>query len=257
VTATDLIPPPPPPLPNTDLAAQAIRASKVYGTGDTEVRALDDITVQFPRGRFSAIMGPSGSGKSTLMHCLAGLDNLTAGQVLIGTTDLSRLSEKQLTLLRRDQIGFIFQSFNLVPTLTAAENITLPLDLAGRKPDPAWFDQVIATVRLQDRLKHRPSELSGGKQQRVVVARSMPSQPQIIFADEPTGNLDSRSGGEVLDFMREAVDKFGQTIVMVTHDPSAASHADRVVFLADGHIVDEMADPTAERVLDRMKAFGD
>jgi putative ABC transport system ATP-binding protein len=255
-----MIPPPPPPLPppaHTDLAAQAIRASKVYGSGDTEVRALDDISVQFPRGRFSAIMGPSGSGKSTLMHCLAGLDNLTSGQVLIGDTDLSRLSEKQLTLLRRDQIGFIFQSFNLVPTLTAAENITLPLDLAGRKPDAAWFEQVIATVRLSDRLKHRPSELSGGQQQRVAVARAMASQPQIIFADEPTGNLDSRSGGEVLDFMRQAVDKFGQTIVMVTHDPSAASHADRVVFLADGHIVDEMVDPTAERVLDRMKAFGD
>ncbi len=202
-------------------------------------------------------MGPSGSGKSTLMHCLAGLDNLTSGQVFIGATDLSRLSEKQLTLLRRDQIGFIFQSFNLVPTLTAAENITLPLDLAGRKPDPAWFEQVITTVSLKDRLKHRPSELSGGQQQRVAVARALASQPQIIFADEPTGNLDSRSGSEVLEFMRQAVDEFGQTIVMVTHDPSAASHADRVVFLADGHIVDEMAAPTAERVLDRMKAFGD
>ena len=250
-------PPPPPPLPGTDLAAQAIRASKVYGSGDTEVRALDDISVQFPRGRFSAIMGPSGSGKSTLMHCLAGLDNLTSGQVFIGSTDLSRLSEKQLTLLRRDKIGFIFQSFNLVPTLTAAENITLPLDLAGRKVDQAWFDQVIDTVSLRDRLKHRPSEMSGGQQQRVAVARAMASQPEIIFADEPTGNLDSRSGSEVLDFMRKAVDEFGQTIVMVTHDPVAASHADRVVFLADGHIVDEMADPTADRVLDRMKAFGD
>ena len=255
MTATDMIPPPP--LPGTDLAAQAIRASKVYGSGDTEVRALDDISVQFPRGRFSAIMGPSGSGKSTLMHCLAGLDNLTSGQVFIGSTDLSRLSEKQLTLLRRDKIGFIFQSFNLVPTLTAAENITLPLDLAGRKVDQAWFDQVIDTVSLRDRLKHRPSELSGGQQQRVAVARAMASQPEIIFADEPTGNLDSRSGSEVLDFMRKAVDEFGQTIVMVTHDPVAASHADRVVFLADGHIVDEMADPTADRVLDRMKAFGD
>ena len=257
MTATDMIPPPPPPLPSVDLAAQAILASKVYGSGDTEVRALDDISVQFPRGRFSAIMGPSGSGKSTLMHCLAGLDNLTSGQVFIGTTDLSRLSEKQLTLLRRDKIGFIFQSFNLVPTLTAAENITLPLDLAGRKVDQAWFDQVIDTVSLRDRLKHRPSELSGGQQQRVAVARAMASQPEIIFADEPTGNLDSRSGSEVLDFMRKAVDQFGQTIVMVTHDPGAASHADRVVFLADGHIVDEMGDPTAERVLDRMKAFGD
>ncbi len=256
MTATDMTPPPPP-LPSVDLAAQAIRASKVYGSGDTEVRALDDISVQFPRGRFSAIMGPSGSGKSTLMHCLAGLDNLTSGQVFIGDTDLSRLSEKQLTLLRRDKIGFIFQSFNLVPTLTAAENITLPLDLAGRKADQAWFDQVIDTVSLRDRLKHRPSELSGGQQQRVAVARAMASQPEIIFADEPTGNLDSRSGSEMLDFMRKAVDQFGQTIVMVTHDPVAASHADRVVFLADGHIVDEMADPTAERVLDRMKAFGD
>jgi putative ABC transport system ATP-binding protein len=220
------------------------------------VRALDDITVQFGRGRFSAIMGPSGSGKSTLMHCVAGLDTLTSGQVLIGSTDLSRLSEKQLTLLRRDQIGFIFQSFNLVPTLTAAENITLPMDLAGRKPDPAWFEQVITTVGLHDRLKHRPSELSGGQQQRVAVARALASQPQIIFADEPTGNLDSRASTEVLDFMRKAVDDFGQTIVMVTHDPSAASHADRVVFLADGKIVDEMADPTAELVLDRLKKLG-
>ncbi len=243
-------------MPTGDFAAQAIRASKVYGSGDTEVRALDDITVQFGRGRFSAIMGPSGSGKSTLMHCVAGLDTLTSGQVLIGSTDLSRLSEKQLTLLRRDQIGFIFQSFNLVPTLTAAENITLPMDLAGRKPDPAWFEQVISTVGLHDRLKHRPSELSGGQQQRVAVARALASQPQIIFADEPTGNLDSRASTEVLDFMRKAVDDFGQTIVMVTHDPTAASHADRVVFLADGKIVDEMADPTAERVLDRLKKLG-
>jgi putative ABC transport system ATP-binding protein len=257
VTATETIPPPPPPLTPGDFAAQAIQASKVYGSGDTEVRALDNISVQFGRGRFTAIMGPSGSGKSTLMHCVAGLDTLTSGQVFIGSTDLSRLSEKQLTLLRRDQIGFIFQSFNLVPTLTAAENITLPMDLAGRKPDPAWFENVISIVGLHDRLKHRPSELSGGQQQRVAVARALASQPQIIFADEPTGNLDSHASAEVLDFMRKAVDEFGQTIVMVTHDPTAASHADRVVFLADGQIVDEMAEPTAERVLDRLKKFGE
>jgi putative ABC transport system ATP-binding protein len=257
VTATEsAAPPPPPPVGNLP-AAQALRASKVYGSGATEVRALDDITVQFESGRFSAIMGPSGSGKSTLMHCLAGLDSLTSGQVFIGDTDLSQLSEKQLTLLRRDQVGFIFQSFNLVPTLTAAENITLPMDLAGRKPDKPWLDQVIDTVALRDRLEHRPSELSGGQQQRVAVARALASRPQIIFADEPTGNLDSRSGSEVLDFMRKAVDEFGQTIVMVTHDPGAASHADRVVFLADGKIVDEMAQPTAELVLDRMKRFGE
>jgi len=257
VTVTEAVPPPPPPMQPGDHAAVAVHASKIYGAGDTEVRALDDISVAFDRGRFSAIMGPSGSGKSTLMHCLAGLDNLTSGQVFIGETDLSRLSEKQLTLLRRDQIGFVFQSFNLVPTLTAAENITLPMDLAGRKPDPEWFEQVISTVALHDRLDHRPSELSGGQQQRVAVARALASRPRIIFADEPTGNLDSKSGSEVLDFMRKAVDEFQQTIVMVTHDPGAASHADRVVFLADGKIVDEMGDPTAERVLDRLKRFGE
>jgi len=256
VTVTETTPPPPAPS-SGDTAARAIHASKVYGSGDTEVRALDDISVDFERGRFTAIMGPSGSGKSTLMHCVAGLDTLTSGQVLIGDTDLSRLSEKQLTLLRRDQIGFVFQAFNLVPTLTAAENITLPLDLAGRAVDKTWFDTVIDTVNLRDRLNHRPSELSGGQQQRVAVARALASQPQIIFADEPTGNLDSRSGTEVLDFMRRAVDEFGQTIVMVTHDPNAAGHADRVVFLADGKIVDEMRDPTAKSVLDRMSRFGD
>ena len=232
-------------------------ASKVYGAGDTEVRALDNITVDFERSRFTAIMGPSGSGKSTLMHCVAGLDILSSGQVFIGDTDLSRLSEKQLTLLRRDQIGFVFQAFNLVPTLTAAENITLPMDLAGTKVDQTWFDTVIDTVNLRDRLSHRPSELSGGQQQRVAVARALASKPQIIFADEPTGNLDSRSSSEVLDFMRRAVDEFGQTIVMVTHDPTAAGHADRIVFLADGHIVDEMAEPSADKVLDRMKRFGE
>jgi putative ABC transport system ATP-binding protein len=258
VTVTDTnAQPPPPPTPAGDFAAQAVGASKIYGSGDTEVRALDDVTVRFDRSRFSAIMGPSGSGKSTLMHCLAGLDNLTRGQVFIGDTELSRLSERQLTTLRRDQIGFVFQSFNLVPTLTAEENITLPMDLAGRKPDQDWLQQVITTVNLTDRLNHRPSELSGGQQQRVAVARALASQPQIIFADEPTGNLDSKSSGEVLDFMRKAVDEFHQTIVMVTHDPTAASHADHVVFLADGKIVDEMSEPTADRVLDRMKRFGD
>jgi putative ABC transport system ATP-binding protein len=257
MTATETPPPPPPPPVAGDVAARAVHASKVYGAGDTEVRALDDISVEFERSRFTAIMGPSGSGKSTLMHCVAGLDTLTAGQVFIGDTDLSALSEKQLTLLRRDQIGFIFQAFNLVPTLTAAENITLPMDLAGTKPDQQWLDQVIDTVNLRDRLRHRPSELSGGQQQRVAVARALASRPQIIFADEPTGNLDSKSGNEVLDFMRRAVDEFGQTIVMVTHDPNAAGHADRSVFLADGRIVDEMHDPTAEKVLDRMKRFGE
>jgi len=257
MTATETPPPPPPPPVSGELAARAVRASKVYGAGDTEVRALDDISVEFERSRFTAIMGPSGSGKSTLMHCVAGLDTLTSGQVFIGDVDLSALSEKQLTLLRRDQIGFIFQAFNLVPTLTARENITLPMDLAGTDPDQQWLDQVIDTVNLRDRLAHRPSELSGGQQQRVAVARALASRPQIIFADEPTGNLDSKSGNEVLEFMRKAVDDFGQTIVMVTHDPNAAGHADRSVFLADGRIVDEMLDPTAEKVLDRMKRFGE
>jgi putative ABC transport system ATP-binding protein len=238
-------------------AAQAVQASKIYGSGDTTVKALDNITVQFGTGAFTAIMGPSGSGKSTLMHCLAGLDSLTMGQVFIGDVDLSRLSERQLTMLRRDRIGFVFQSFNLVPTLTAIENITLPMDLAGRKPDQAWLDTVIDTVSLRDRLDHRPSELSGGQQQRVAVARALASQPQIIFADEPTGNLDSRSGSEVLSFMRRAVDEFHQTIVMVTHDPNAAGYADRVVFLEDGTIVDEMLEPTSAKVLDKMKQLGD
>jgi putative ABC transport system ATP-binding protein len=201
-------------------------------------------------------MGPSGSGKSTLMHCLAGLDELTSGRVLIGDVDLTSLNDKALTLLRRDKVGFIFQAYNLVPTLTALENITLPMDLAGRKPERAWLDRVVDTIGLSDRLGHRPSELSGGQQQRVAVGRALAGQPQIIFADEPTGNLDSRSGAEILDFMRRAVSDLGQTIVMVTHDPGAASYADRVVFLADGRIVDEIADPTADVVLDRMKTFG-
>jgi putative ABC transport system ATP-binding protein len=238
-------------------AAGAVDAVKIYGKGGTEVRALDGVTVSFERGRFTAIMGPSGSGKSTLMHCLAGLDRLSSGRAYIGDTDVSSLSDKQLTTLRRDQIGFVFQSFNLVPTLTALENITLPLALAGRKPDRAWLDEVIDAVNLRPRLGHKPSELSGGQQQRVAVARALATRPQIIFADEPTGNLDSRSSSEILTFMRHAVDAFGQTIVMVTHDPVAASHADRVVFLADGRVVSEMESPTAERILDHLKRLGD
>lgn len=255
MTATDTASNPPPPAAGTPIAAQAIHAVKVFGKDETAVTALDDVSVKFERGRFNAIMGPSGSGKSTLMHCMAGLDFLTSGQVFIGETDLSRLNEKQLTMLRRDTIGFIFQAFNLVPTLTAAENITLPMDLAGRKPDTEFVDQVVSTVGLSDRMKHRPSELSGGQQQRVAVARALASRPQIIFADEPTGNLDSRAGAEILSFMRKAVDDLGQTIVMVTHDPVAAGYSDRVVFLADGRISDEMLDPTAQKVLDRMKVF--
>jgi putative ABC transport system ATP-binding protein len=238
-------------------AARALHATKVYGSGDTEVRALDDVTIDFGAGAFTAIMGPSGSGKSTLMHCVAGLDTLTSGQVFIGDTDLTTLRDKDLTQVRRDQVGFVFQSFNLIPTLTASENITLPLDLAGRKPDQQWIDSVVATVGLGDRLKHRPSELSGGQQQRVAVARALATQPSIIFADEPTGNLDSRASAEILGFMQRAVRDLGQTIVMVTHDPVSAAHAARVVFLQDGRIVDEQLDPTADQLLDRMKAFGD
>ena len=241
----------------TTAAAGAIDAAKIYGGGDSEVHALDGVTVQFEAGKFTAIMGPSGSGKSTLMHCLAGLDSLTTGAVYIGETYLASLNDKQLTELRRTAVGFIFQAYNLVPTLTALENITLPLLLGGQKGDQAWIDRVIDTVGLRDRLKHRPSELSGGQQQRVAVARALASQPTISFADEPTGNLDSRTGAEILDFMRRAVRELGQTIVMVTHDPTAASYADRVIFLADGKIVDEMAEPSAERVLDRMKRFGE
>jgi putative ABC transport system ATP-binding protein len=239
------------------VAARAENARKVYGHGDTQVVALDDVSVDFTAGEFTAIMGPSGSGKSTLMHCVAGLDSLTGGRVLIGDTDLTTLDDKHLTLLRREKVGFIFQAFNLVPTLTALENITLPLSLAGKKPDPAWLDTVIDTVGLANRLTHRPSELSGGQQQRVAVARALTSRPQIIFADEPTGNLDSRAGSEILSFMRRAVRELGQTIVMVTHDPVSASYASRVVFLNDGGIVDEMLDPTPELVLDRMKKFGE
>ncbi len=238
-------------------AAGAIDAVKLYGDGDTEIHALDGVTVSFERSRFTAIMGPSGSGKSTLMHCLAGLDTLSTGRVYIGDTYLDTLSESQLTELRRDNVGFIFQAFNLIPTLSAEENITLPMDLAGRKPDQAWVDEVIDTVGLRPRLSHRPSELSGGQQQRVAVARALASQPQIVFADEPTGNLDSRSGTDLLEFKRHAVSDLRQTIVMVTHDPNAAAHADRVVFLADGQIRDEMIEPTGDRVLDLMKQLGD
>jgi putative ABC transport system ATP-binding protein len=238
-------------------AAQAIEATKVYGSGETQVRALDGVTVGFATGAFTAIMGPSGSGKSTLMHCVAGLDTLTSGRVVIGDTDLSTLNDRQLTLLRREKIGFVFQSYNLIPTLTALENITLPMALAGRKPDQAWLDTVVGTVGLSSRLSHRPSELSGGQQQRVAVARALASRPAIIFADEPTGNLDSRAGAEILEFMRTAVVELGQSIVMVTHDPVAAGYSQRIVFLADGRIVDEMDQPTAERVLDRMKELGD
>jgi putative ABC transport system ATP-binding protein len=238
-------------------AAGATDAVKIYGRGPNEVRALDGVTVTFDTAVFTAIMGPSGSGKSTLMHCLAGLDSLTSGAVFIGDTYLSTLDDKALTRLRRDKVGFIFQAYNLLPTLTAAENMTLPLALAGHQPDKAWFDQVVTTIGLKDRLSHRPSELSGGQQQRVAVGRALVTKPQIIFADEPTGNLDSHSGIEILSFMQRAVREFGQTIVMVTHDPNAASYSDRVIFLGDGKIVDEVQQPTADRVLDRMKQFGD
>jgi putative ABC transport system ATP-binding protein len=237
--------------------ARAVQATKVYGTGDTEVRALDGVTVDFATGRFTAIMGPSGSGKSTLMHCVAGLDSLTSGQVFIDGVELGTLNDKQLTVLRRERIGFVFQSFNLIPTLDALENITLPIDLANEKGDQAWIDGVVKTVGLGDRLKHRPSELSGGQQQRVAVARALASKPAIIFADEPTGNLDSRAGAEILTFMQKAVRELGQTIVMVTHDPVAAGYADHALFLADGKIVDDMDGPTADKVLDRMKALGE
>ena len=238
-------------------AARGTNLVKVYGHGDAAVRALDGISVEFAAGQFSAIMGPSGSGKSTLMHCMAGLDTITSGQVFVGDVELSSLNDKELTRLRRDRIGFIFQAYNLVPTLSAAENITLPMDIAGRKPDQAWVDRLIDTVGLRQRLSHRPSELSGGQQQRVAAARALASRPNIVFADEPTGNLDSRSSAEILEFLRKSVHEFDQTVVMVTHDPSAASYAERVVFLADGRIVDEMAAPTADKVLDRMKSLGD
>jgi putative ABC transport system ATP-binding protein len=239
----------------TRTAARAVELTKVYGQGDAAVRALDTVSVEFERRHFTAIMGPSGSGKSTLLHCMAGLDTPTEGKVFIGDVDLTALTEKELTLLRREKVGFVFQTFNLVPTLSAAENITLPLDIAGTKPDQAWFDTVVDTVGLRDRLSHRPAELSGGQQQRVAGARALVSRPEIVFADEPTGNLDSRSGHELLEFLRAAVSDHGQTIVMVTHDAAAASFSDRIVFLQDGRIVDEMRDPTTERVLDRLKSL--
>ena len=240
----------------TKAAARMAGGTKTYGTGDTEVHALDGVDVEFERGRFTAIMGPSGSGKSTLMHCAAGLDDLTSGTVHIGDVELGTLSERDLTLLRRDKVGFIFQAYNLLPTLTARENLTLPLDLAGTKPDPAWLVDVIESVGLQDRLGHRPDALSGGQQQRVAVARALVGRPEIVFADEPTGNLDSVTGGEVLDFLRSAVDDLGQTLVLVTHDASAAARADRVLFLGDGRIVDEMVDPDADAIFDRVRELG-
>ncbi|MEV8516584.1 ABC transporter ATP-binding protein [Dactylosporangium sp. NPDC051484] len=237
----------------TEVAARAVDVWKVYGSGEAQVNALAGVSVELEKGRFTAIMGPSGSGKSTLMHCLAGLDAVTRGQVYVGDTKITDLSDRGLTNLRRAKVGFIFQQFNLLPTLTAEENILLPLSIGGRKADPAWYNKVIDTVGLRDRLGHRPSQLSGGQQQRVACARALVSRPEVIFADEPTGNLDSRSGAEVLSFLRNSVRDFGQTIVMVTHDPNAASYADRVVFLADGHIVDELYAPTADAVLDRLK----
>jgi len=246
-----------PPATQTGVAARAVDASKVYGSGEAAVRALDHISVEFARNKYTAIMGPSGSGKSTLLHCLAGLDHVSEGRVFLGDVEISASSEKQLTLIRRDNIGFVFQSYNLIPTLNALENITLPMALAGRKPDPAWLDHVVDIVRLRDRLSHRPAELSGGQQQRVAVARALASRPHVIFADEPTGNLDSRASAEILTFMRQAVDDLAQTIVMVTHDPIAAGYSDRAVFLADGRIVDEVGGPTADSVLDRMKRLGD
>ncbi len=239
----------------TTHAARAEGAVKIYGKGDTAVRALDGVDVAFPRGAFTAIMGPSGSGKSTLLHTMAGLDRLTEGRTFIGEVDLTTLKEKELTLLRRAKVGFVFQAFNLIPTLNAGENIVLPLTIAGKKPDQAWRDQVIEAVGLADRLKHRPNELSGGQIQRVAAARALVSRPEIVFADEPSGNLDSKSGAELLGFMRGAVDEFGQTIVMVTHDPASAAFADRVVFLRDGRVVDELLAPTAESIFDRLKAL--
>jgi putative ABC transport system ATP-binding protein len=236
-------------------AARAADVWKIYGHGAAQVQALRGVTAAFDRGRYTAIMGPSGSGKSTLMHCLAGLDTVNAGQVYVGETQVTGLSDAGLTKLRREKVGFVFQQFNLLPTLTAEENILLPMAISGRKPDPQWYDLVIKTVGLGDRLSHRPAELSGGQQQRVACARALVARPEVIFADEPTGNLDSRSSGEVLGFLRSSVDDFGQTIVMVTHEPWAASYADRVIFLADGSIVDELEKPTEIAVLDMMKSL--
>jgi putative ABC transport system ATP-binding protein len=238
------------------MTVKTIDLVKVYGRGETAVRALDGVSVDFAAGRFTAIMGPSGSGKSTLMHCAAGLDTATSGSVLLGGTDLTRLRDKALTRLRRDKVGFVFQSFNLLPTLTAAQNITLPLELSGRRPERRWYEQVVGVLGLTDRLHHTPAQLSGGQQQRVACARALLSRPDVIFADEPTGNLDSRSGAEVLGFLRRSVRELGQTVVMVTHDPAAAAHADRVVLLKDGRLVGEVAEPSADRVLDTLKRLG-
>ncbi|MER7947557.1 ABC transporter ATP-binding protein [Streptomyces sp. NPDC096079] len=242
--------------PMTGVAAATTDLSKVYGKGDTRVVALDRVSIAFREGEFTAIMGPSGCGKSTLMHCAAGLDSPTSGSVRIGTTELGGLGDRQLTRLRRDRIGFVFQAFNLLPTLSALENITLPLDIAGRTPDREWLDRVVSMVGLAGRLAHRPAQLSGGQQQRVAVARALASRPAIVFGDEPTGNLDSRAGADVLGFLRDSVRELGQTVVMVTHDPVAAGYADRVVFLSDGRLVEEMVRPTPDRVLDLMKNLG-
>jgi putative ABC transport system ATP-binding protein len=239
------------------LAARMVDAVKVYGSGATVVRALDGVSAEFAAGQFTAIMGPSGSGKSTLLHCLAGLDRLTSGQVFVRDVDLSTLNDKAMTLLRRERVGFVFQAFNLVPTLTARENIVLPLSLAGHKPDKAWFDTLIRALGIEDRLLHRPSEMSGGQQQRVAMGRALVTRPDLVFADEPTGNLDSKSATELLEQMRSAVDEFGQTVVMVTHDARAASYSDRVLFLADGHIVKELEKPTTDTVLDMVRILGD
>jgi len=238
----------------TGLAARAVDVWKVYGSTEaTRVDALAGVTLDIPRGRFSAIMGPSGSGKSTLLHCLAGLDRVSGGQVWIGDAQVDALGDRGLTRLRREQVGFVFQLYNLLPTLTAAENITLPLAIGGRKPDQAWLDRIVTTLGLGDRLGHRPAQLSGGQQQRVACARALVTRPQVVFADEPTGNLDSHSSAEVLGFLRHSARELGQSVVMVTHDPTAAAYADRVVFLVDGRIVGELADPTAARVLEQMK----
>jgi putative ABC transport system ATP-binding protein len=242
-------------VPEGDVVARAVDLSKVYGTGDAMVVALAHVTVEFGRGRLTAIMGPSGSGKSTLMHCMAALDAPTSGHVVIDGVDLRGLKDRALTMLRRDRLGFVFQSYNLIPTLTARENITLPLDIAGATLDAAWFDTVVDTLGIRDRLTHRPDELSGGQQQRVACARALVSRPALVFADEPTGNLDTRASAEILAFLRRSVDDYGQSIVMVTHDPVAAASADRVLFLVDGRIVDEILDPTTGSVLERMKSF--
>jgi putative ABC transport system ATP-binding protein len=249
-------PPPPPAPPAPPPAARAVNMVKVYGKGDAAVRALDGVDIAFERGRFTAVMGPSGSGKSTLMHCMAGLDTPTSGQAFVGDVEVATLDDNGLTMLRRDRVGFIFQSFNLVPTLTAEENIRLPADLAGAKIEPVWFDSLVEQLRLADRLSHRPNELSGGQQQRVACARALAGRPDMIFADEPTGNLDSNSSSELLSFLRRSVNELGQSIVMVTHDPRGASFADRVVFLADGKVVGELRSPTPETVLEQIKLLG-